>query len=277
MNVLTVPNWSFGRDPDLLERFGEILAEADVRVHYLQSDPDHNRTVSAFSGEPGAVSGALMRLGQVAFARLDMLRHHGVHPFLGALDVCPFIFPEPPVDDGFVVDFAAQLAHQYEIPVFLYEKSERGRHAPSLPELRRGGFDALIDSEFDPDFGPGRANARLGASIVGTRDFLIAMNVNLPTTEVSVAKQIAREVRLARDSGEVGFAGVRSLGFALPSRSQVQVSFNLTRPDETRPDDLVRFVTERTPIAETELIGVIRQRDLPGSTLFSVEPAQIVW
>ena len=206
-----------------------------------------------------------------------MMRHHGVHPFLGALDVCPFIFPEPPLDDGFVVDFAAQLAHQYEIPVFLYEKSERGRHSASLPELRRGGFDALVDSEFDPDFGPGRVNARLGATIVGERDFLIAMNVNLPTTDFSLAKRIAREVRLARESGEVGFGGVRSLGFVLPSRDQVQVSFNLTRPDDTRPDDLIRFVSERAEIAETELIGVIRQRDLPHSTLLPIDRAQIVW
>jgi glutamate formiminotransferase / 5-formyltetrahydrofolate cyclo-ligase len=277
LTVLTVPNWSFGRDPELLQRFAVILGEADVRIHYLRSDPDHNRTVSAFSGDPTVVTSTLMRLAQVAFAKLDMLRHAGAHPFLGALDVCPFIFPEPPLDNRFVVDFAAQLAHQYEIPVFLYEKSERGRHAVSLPELRRGGFDALIDSEFDPDFGPGRANARLGATIVGERDFLIAMNVNLAGSDLTVAKSIAREVRLAREAGVPGFAGVRSLGFALPSRGQVQVSFNITRPDETKPDDLIRFVAERVTIAETELIGVIRERDLTNASLLPVDPAQIVW
>jgi len=274
MRVLTVPNWSFGRDPSLLSSFAAVLDAADVRVHYMRSDVDHNRTVSAFSGEVDLVTGTLLRLAERAFSRLDMCRHDGVHPFVGALDVCPFVLP-PGMDDQFVVDFAAKLAHQYVIPVFLYEQSERGRHASALPDLRRGGFDALVDAELDPDFGPGRANARLGATVVGVRDFLIALNVNIEG-DLAIAKRIAREIRALREAATPGFAGVRALGFWLASRSLAQVSVNLTQPDESSPDALVEYVASRAKVAETELIGVLREADLPRATRFSVDPAQVV-
>ncbi|MFI5386808.1 MAG: hypothetical protein ACHQ50_11885 [Fimbriimonadales bacterium] len=323
MRVLTVPNWSFGRDGDLLNRFRETLEERGLSLHYLQGDVDHNRTVSAFSGEGEAVFGALERLCELAFDRIDLNHHVGVHPRIGALDVCPFLLmpelsitstsgqatpaastpPSPsspsspsspqPVTDSLpqpvsierllagVEAFSAKIAGRFELPIFLYEKSERGRHEADLPSLRRGGFGGLIGRELNPDFGPSHAHPRLGVSVVGVRDFLIAANVNLAAEDPGIAKAIAAEVRNLRASGDLRFLGVRALGFSLSSRHLSQVSLNFTLPDITPVDPAVEWVmgesaSRGSKFVGTELVGVIRRRDLPTATRLSVREAQIV-
>ncbi|RYG33134.1 hypothetical protein EON81_18975, partial [bacterium] len=110
---------------------------------------------------------------------------------------------------------------------------------------------------------------------VGERGFLLAINVDLSDDDLSLAKRIAREIRTRREAGEEGFAGVRALAFPLPSRGIVQVSMNLTDPDRSCPDEMVRFVEERAGISGTELIGVIRERDLPGATRLPIDSRQI--
>ncbi|HZH98712.1 MAG TPA: hypothetical protein VEX38_07050 [Fimbriimonadaceae bacterium] len=286
MRVLTVPNWSFGRDRDLLRVFENELAARDLRVHYLEGDIDHNRTVTAFSGELDHVFEALAAMSAEAFARIDLNRHLGVHPRIGALDVCPFVvLPEWSVDMAALLkrieEFAGELAIQNDIPVFLYEKSERGRHEADLPALRKGGFGGLLGRELNPDFGPKHAHPRLGVTIMGARDFLIAMNVNLRTDQALVAKEIARRIRTLRLDGDERFLGVRALGFPLNSRGLSQVSLNLTLPDLTSPDAIVDWITREAARADigvhgTELIGVIRQRDLKGATRLPVRPEQVV-
>jgi len=184
MRVLTVPNWSFGRDNGLLRVFQEILVEPSIAVHYLEGDVDHNRTVTAFSGEADTVIKKLHELAKAAFDRIDLNRHIGVHPRIGALDVCPFVtLPEWKVNfeelDAKVQRFGAELSETYNLPVFLYERSEKGRHEADLPSLRKGGFGGLIGKELRPDHGPQFAHSNLGVTIVGVRDFLIATNVNL--------------------------------------------------------------------------------------------------
>jgi glutamate formiminotransferase len=282
--VLTIPNWSFGRDRDLERRLSEILADAGVTVHFLAGDVDHNRTVSAFSGQEAAVFGALEAMCEEALPRIDLGRHSGVHPRIGALDVCPFV----PLDGTPVqalapeVDaFAAWLADAFDLPVFLYEKSERGRHEADLPALRRGGFGGLFTRELNPDFGPRAGHPRLGATVVGVRDFLIAMNANLRTGELSVAKRLARTMRELREEGDLRFLGVRALGLPLASRCLTQVSMNLTLPGVAPPDPVLEWV-EREALAlgaapaGNELIGVIRPCDLPGATRLPVRPEQVV-
>lgn len=278
MRLLCVANWSEGRDADTLAAMRNALHSGDAAVHYDGADPDHNRIVTAFSGSPDAVRDCLFAIADSAFSRIDMRRHEGVHPRIGALDVCPFILLDG--DDAAAHEFAAEvgsaLAEQYDLPVFLYEKSETGKHSADLPSLRKGQFEGLLGRWLDPDFGPESANPRLGAAVVGLRDWLLAVNVNLPADELHAAKATAREIRILRDQGDPAFAGVRSLGLNLKRRGMSQVSMNLTRPDETRPDTVFGYINERHVVLGTELIGVIRPKDLPGATAFAALPQQVV-
>lgn len=283
MRVLTVPNWSFGRDNRLLRECRDILESAEVSMHFCASDVDHNRTVTAFSGDAEVVERVLLRLADRILDCIDLNRHVGVHPRIGALDVCPFITSKRDEAEGleFADHVAKVIAERFEVPVFLYEKSERGRHETDLPALRRGGFGGLIGKVLRPDYGPPAVHPHLGVSVVGLRDFLIAMNVNLSPQEPALAKEIARTIRLKRNEGDLRFLGVRALGFPLASREMSQVSLNLTLPGQTPIDAIVEWVAEEAvgagaSVAGTELIGVIRPRDLEFATTIHPRPEQIV-
>jgi glutamate formiminotransferase / 5-formyltetrahydrofolate cyclo-ligase len=313
MRILTVPNWSFGRDKDLLNRFREVLEESGVATHYLDGDVDHNRTVSAFSGDASTVFETLERLCELAFDRIDLNHHVGVHPRIGALDVCPFLpLPDMPIQsapgtlalprpqsgqqsepspspqaqatDRLLADveaFAAKIAGRFELPIFLYEKSERGRHEADLPSLRKGGFGGLIDKELHPDFGPSHVHPKLGVSVVGVRDPLIAVNVNMTGADPVAAQAIAQEIRALRASGDNRFLGVRALGFSLASVEQSQVSLNLTLPDITAVDPIIEWVLEQIVnrgrrFTSAELVGVIREGDVPNASRLPIKEPQIV-
>jgi glutamate formiminotransferase len=286
MRVLTVPNWSFGRESSLVRQFADRFPSQGLTLHYLDTDIDHNRTVTAFAGEPALVFDKLIELSDLAFPVIDLNRHVGVHPRIGALDVCPFVtlpewnmpFPEL---DRMVNDFASRLALRYELPVYLYEKSEKGRHEADLPSLRKGGFGGLTDRVLRPDYGPTKAHQRLGITILGVRDFLIAVNVNLGSSELKVATEIARKIRELRMEGDERFLGVRALGFPLATRMMTQVSLNLTLPDITSVDPIIESiqgsVRERgLKVSSTELIGVIRERDVLGASRLPFKQEQVV-
>ena len=283
MRVLAVPNWSFGRNRSLLQKFSEVLDTGLVWNHYCKSDPDHNRTVTAFSGDSEAVRTVLLNLCEIAFDTIDLNRHVGVHPRVGALDVCPFVLLEGSSLDALALaeDCAARIATTFQVPVYLYEKSERGRHEIDLPTLRRGGFGALEGKLLTPDFGPDRAHPRLGIVIMGVRGFLIAMNINFATPEPSFAKELAKRARELRSDGDPRFLGVRALGFPLASREQSQLSLNLTLPDLASVDPIVDWAMslarqQGITVASTELIGVIRESDMPTATHLRVEQEQVV-
>ncbi len=284
MRLTTVPNWSFGRDRDLLRRMRDVLDDSGARVHFAESDPDHNRTVTAFTHDAERLKDVLLRLCELAFDRIDLNRHVGVHPRIGALDVCPFVpLPDEPMGPAIELslEFAQKLAERFGVPVFLYEKSERGRHEAELPALRKGGFGGLLGRKLSPDFGPDEAHPRLGVSVVGAREFLIAMNVNLDRPEPDTARELAKEIRRLRGEGDPRFLGVRALGLPLASRGLSQVSLNLTMPDCTPVDPIVGWVRAEAGkrgvrVQGTELIGVIRRRDLPGAGTLRVRPEQVV-
>ena len=284
--VLAVPNWSFGRDRDLLHRFEDELVERPLTVHFLASDVDHNRTVSAISGERTEVFEAIEALCELAFDRIDLTRHVGVHPRIGALDVCPFLSMDHATEDESslipaVQEFAKSIATQYKLPVFLYEKSEQGHHAKDLPTLRKRGFGGLTGVTLDPDFGPDQIHPLLGATVMGVRDFLVALNVNLATSHLSVAKGIASDIRRLREQGDPAFIGVRALGLPLISRDMSQVSMNLTRPNITPIDPVLEWVLveasrRKCVVDHNELIGVIRACDLEFATRLPFKPSQVV-
>ncbi len=266
----------------------EALERRGLRIHYCASDVDHNRTVTAFSGEPAELRDGILELCALAFPAIDLGRHVGAHPRIGALDVCPIVpIDEPPVPSEsdelqeYVESLGAEIADRWGVPVYLYEKSERGRHEADLPSLRRGGFGGLWNRELRPDFGPSAYHPHLGVTILGVRDFLLAFNVNLRPANGRAAETVAEQIRELRREGDTRFLGVRALGFALPTRELAQVSLNATLPDLTAVDPIVEYVIGEAAKAQlvfagAELIGVIRQRDLSGATRLPVEPAQIV-
>lgn len=277
MRLLCVANWSEGRDQVLLHTMRGTLRANGAAVHFDGADEDHNRLVTAFSGAPEAVEATLFALAEHAFSSIDMRLHQGVHPRIGALDVCPFILLEGAPEDAiaFAWRAAEQLSQAHDLPIFLYERSETGKHAADLPSLRRGQFEGLAGREIDPDFGPSRANQSLGATVLGVRDWLIAMNVNLEPDRLAEARAIAGEMRVQREMGDTRFVGVRALGLPLNRRNLTQVSMNLTEPDLTNPDEIVRWIGDRDTVVGTELIGVIRKQDLPNATRMPCQTQQV--
>lgn len=284
MKILTVPNWSFGRDKGLLRACRDYLEEQPVEIHYVEGDVDHNRTVTGFSGEADAVGAALTGLGELILPAIDLNRHIGCHPRIGALDVCPFVpyhSDDAAALNDWIDGFAAGFADKFGLPIFLYEKSEKGRHSGALPALRKAGFGGLLVADLASDFGPTKAHSNWGATVMGCRDFLVACNVNLKEERAVVASNLAARIRSRRRDGDAQFAGVRALGFMLPSRGQSQLSLNLTRPNETYVDQVMQWGYDQARIlgvevADTELIGVIRVRDMEHAMLIDPKREQIV-
>jgi glutamate formiminotransferase len=269
-----------GREKSVVRQMRDLLEAAPVDLHFCEPDIDHNRTVTAFAGPSSAVVQALRGLCQLVMPVVNLQRHTGVHPRIGALDVLPFV-PVPggltePEAIELAADEARWIAEEFDVPVFLYEKAGKGT---ALPDLRRGGFGSLLDRELSPDFGPTRVHPHMGASVVGVRGFLIALNVNFRGTDHVVVDRIAAEVRDRRRHQLPGWNGVRALGLTLAEQGMVQVSLNVTQPDVTPVDPVVTWIRERATtldFAFVELIGVIRDVDLPGARSVSPRSEQVV-
>lgn len=287
MQLLAIPNWSFGRETSLLRQFREILAHPMVLLHYCEADLDQNRTVTAFSGEADVVTDMVFRLAMVAFDVIDLTNHVGSHPRIGALDTCPFVVlgeeePAPVLTAmASAENLVSQLAGTFELPVFLSDRSDRGRHEAELELLRKGGFGGMIEQPLHPDFGPSKAHARLGVTELGIRDLYLSVNLALATEDLNIGKVMARQIRQMRTEGDPRMLGVRALALPLPSRHQVQLCIQLTLPDLTSIDPILEWAGERLAsvgvlIADTELVGVIRNQDLSGATRVEIRPSQII-
>lgn len=286
VRILCVPNFSEGRDEVTIHAIADAAASAGVQVHHLSWDYDHHRMVLAFSGTPAQVKRAVLRAGAVAVQRIDLTRHRGAHPRLGAVDVVPFV-PLEGLSRAEAVAFSHQVARsfarQLRVPVYLYEHSARVGRVRDLPSLRRGEFEGWVGKrltgERAPDFGPKRLHPTAGATVMGVRDPLIAFNLNLRPPDPAIAKQIARRIRAERDTNPT-LAGVRALGLWLPSRGVAQVSLNLTRPDLTDLWQVTEQVRQMArvlgaEVAETELIGVLTTADAARALRSALQTAAI--
>jgi len=270
--VECIPNFSEGRDQTVLNAIQQSFIAEGVKLLDFTFDPDHNRSVATVVGEPMAVLEALMRAVGQAVRGIDMRRHEGEHPAIGAADVIPFVpvqgmTVEETVDLSRV--FAQMLSARYDLPIYLYGASALRSNCVSLPQIRACGFGALAERmkqiEWLPGFGPNYPHPTAGATIVGVRKPLIAYNVNLESDSLPLAKRIAAAIR-ERDGG---LPCVRALGIALTSQGIVQVSMNLTDYTVTSIvrafDRVVELAqAEGVTVRESEIIGLVPERAVVG-------------
>jgi glutamate formiminotransferase len=255
-----VPNVSEGRDPVVLDRLAAACGPALLDRHV---DPDHHRSVFTLAGPgPDGAASAVRQLATAVVESLDLRRHQGVHPRLGALDVVPFVALDGRRDHA--VDaarsFGEWLVGEFGIPVFFYgDASPTGR---TLPAVRHDAFERIA-----PDLGPGAAPARLGATAVGARPPLVAINCWLVRDDLTLARRVARAVR-ERDGG---LPGVRALGLRLTAAGAVQVSMNLVDLERTGVEaacSRVRDLAEAAGngVARVELVGLLPVAVLAATT-----------
>lgn len=271
--VECVANFSEGRRDEIIAEIVDAIAgAAGVDVLGSESDMDHNRSVVTFAGAPRAVAEAAFAGIEIATAKIDMNEHQGQHPRIGAADVIPFV-PLRNVTMADCVELArslgARVGEALRLPVFLYGEAALQAENRELSAIRRGGYESLRQSMKtgvapQPDFGP-RFLSSAGGCAIGAREILIAFNVYLDTTDVSIAKAIARAIR--QSSG--GMPGVKALGFFVQGKAQV--SMNLT---DYRVTSLgAAFARIRQLAAEygvgidhSEIIGLIPRAALAGSS-----------
>jgi glutamate formiminotransferase len=256
-----VPNFSEGRDDSVIEAIGAAIS-AHANLLDVHTDADHHRSVFTLVGDERAIVEALLAGIATARERIDLRRHEGAHPRIGAADVVPVV-PLLPEDAGRAQAAALELARRVGVdlglPVFLYGELAPGR-GPAF--FRRGGPEELqrrIDAgELAPDFGPAQLDPSAGGVIVGSRRPLIAFNVNLAGANVEAAREIAEVVR-ERDGG---FPGVRALGLDLPGAGHAQVSMNVEDWEASALHEIVATIEREAAargveIAGSELVGLM--------------------
>lgn len=263
--VECVPNISEGRRREVIDAVvGAVRQTPGVRVLNVQSDESHNRTVITFAGEGEAAVQAALALTHRAVELIDLRQHHGEHPRLGAVDVIPFV-PLGEVTMEECVGLARRLGEKIwttlRLPVYLYAAAATAAHRVRLPDIRKGEFEGLAEKMLQdgwaPDFGDPHPHPSAGAVVVGARVPLVAYNINLRTTDVKIARAVARAVR--QSSG--GLANVQAMGVVAAS-GLAQVTINILDVLKTpmaRVFDLVRVEAERygVEVAESEVVGLV--------------------
>jgi glutamate formiminotransferase len=264
-----VPNVSEGRRPEIIRAItAEVNATESAYLLDVSSDSDHNRSVITFAGTPEGVSRAAFAVAKKAAELIDLNKHKGSHPRMGAVDVIPFIpLSGATMEDciKLAVDTGERIGRELGIPVFLYEFAATHPDRRDLARIRQGEFESLRDQigknpEKTPDFGPNRIHPTAGAVAVGAREFLIAFNVNLKTPDLRVARAIAKKIR----TKDGGLPAIKSLGLFLPQKGVVQVSMNLVNFRTTSMERVYSEVEKEArgygvEILESELIGLLPQ------------------
>src|SRR5689334_11551677 len=267
--VECVPNFSEGRDKGKVDAIVDAMKIDGVYLLDREMDADHNRCVITLVGEREAIQEAAVRGVGKAAELIDLTKHQGAHPRMGASDVVPFI----PIDGVTIEDSVAMARHvgeqiwkRFQIPVYLYEAAATSPERTNLENIRRGQFEGIRDEigtnpARKPDFGEPRTHPTAGATVVGARKFLVAYNVFLNTPDVDIAKKIAKAVRFS--SGGLRF--VKGAGFLV--RGLAQVSMNLTDFEQTPVHRVFEFVKREaarygvTPVS-SEIVGLIPKKAL---------------
>jgi glutamate formiminotransferase len=258
--LVAVPNVSEGRDEDVLDAIGAAFAtHADVLDR--SSDPDHHRAVYFLAGAPGELHRSLAAGAAAAAERIDLTRHDGLHPRVGALDVAPVVHLDDAQRGAAIAEalLAADAIGALGIPVFLYGELAGGR---TRAELRRGGPEGLAARATPPDYGPAALHPTAGATLVSARPPLIAFNLELaPPATLEDARGVAAAIR---QGGRDGLPGVRALGLHLGRRDVVQVSTNIEDHRAVTATAVLEAVRRRAPVARAELVAPAPEAALVG-------------
>jgi len=264
--VECVPNFSEGRNQETIETIRTLIKKhKDVSLLDFTPDKDHNRTDVTLIGSPEAVKAAAMDIAVKCVELIDMNKHKGEHPRMGAIDVVPFIpISEVGMSECIQLanDFAKEFSEKTNVPCYLYEDAAKREDRRNLADVRRGEYEGLKaevgkNPEKTPDYGPNKLHPTAGATAVGARFFLIAFNVNLGTTNIKIADDIAKVVRHSNG----GYRYVKAKGFEIKERGIVQVSMNLTNYQKTslfQVFETIKNEAERygVPVIGSEIIGL---------------------
>ena len=261
--LLSVPNVSEGRDPQLID---EIARAFDARLLSVHSDPDHHRSVFTLAGEPGSLANAVTTGAREATERINLRKQDGLHPKVGTVDVAPIVYLSEDDRGAAAAEalvLADRLGEELCLPVFLYGILAGGR---TRAELRRGGTTGLAarlaSRELRADFGPQTLHPNAGAVLVAARPPLIAFNVELsPPATVDDAKAIAAAIR---EGGVEGLESVRAIGLWLEHRAVAQVSMNVEDYTKTALAKVIEAIARRATVAEAELVGLAPRAALEG-------------
>ncbi len=286
-----VPNFSEGREPAKVDALVEAMGAVEgVTVLDREMDADHNRCVITLAGEPDAVAEAALRGVGKALELIDLTRHAGAHPRVGATDVLPFV----PIEGVEIEDCVAlarkvgrEIWERYRIPVYFYEAAATRPERVNLENIRKGQFEGLREEVLSnpdraPDVGEPWLHPTAGATVVGARKFLIAYNINLNTPDIEIAKKIAKAVRFS--SGGLRFA--KAMGVDLKARGLAQVSINLTDFEQTpihRVFEMVKREAQRygCAIVGSEIVGLVPKKAIEMAADFYLQlenfsPAQVL-
>jgi len=274
--VEAVPNFSEGRDQSVIDAIAAALDGRGARVLHVDSNADANRTVVTLAGALSAVTDALHRGVGEALSRIDMRKQVGAHIRIGAADVVPLVLLEPGARAeraclAAVDALAARLADDFDLPIFLYEASARRKSFSSLPRCRRGGYEALAqrfeDAADGPDLGPARYSqqvSRSGATVLGLRPLLVAMNFTLDSADAAVASEIAVAIRTSGTADRPHrLPSLRAVGWRMAGYGgRAQVSVNLLRINECTAHETLKTVRSISPVSVlgAELIGLAPAR-----------------
>jgi glutamate formiminotransferase len=255
-----VPNFSEGRNLKTINAIFDAAKKVKgVKVFELEYNKDHNRMLFTIVGTPDEVLDSVYESIKVATKLIDMNKHVGEHPRIGATDVVPFV-PVSGVGMAESVDLAKRLGKkvgkELEIPVFLYEEAATRSENKNLADIRKGEYEGLKIKIGKPDYGPDRTHSTAGAIVIGARKYLIAFNVNLDTKDIEIAKSIASKIR----EKDGGLPGVKALGFEVDGYAQV--SMNLVDFEKTNFDEAYRSVESEAlklgvKVKNSEIYGMI--------------------
>ena len=261
-----VPNFSEGRDLEKIDKIvAPFRARQGVKLLDYSNDEDHNRLVVTVVGEPEPLRDAVLEAIGIAVRLIDLNKHQGQHPRMGAVDVVPFIpIKNVTMEDAIALskEVGEEVAKRYDLPVFLYEKSATAPHRENLAAIRKGEFEGMAEKitqpEWQPDFGPARRHPTAGTVAIGARMPLIAYNINLSTPSLEIAHDIAKKIRFIGG----GLRYCKAMGVELNDRGITQVSINMTDYTRTalyRAFELVRIEARRygVSIVGSEIIGLV--------------------